>query len=146
VWSGIHFRTADEDGARIGARVARFAQRHGPEHDRRRTDGEPSCAARRAGKDADPGSLQFSVNAAILAAMGVAITVRDVPDEVRDELAARAARAGKSLQEYIRGMLIDTAARPPVEDVVARARARVAATGVRVDAKSIVAARDADRR
>lgn len=78
--------------------------------------------------------------------MSVAITVRDVPDEVRDELAARAARAGKSLQEYLRGMLIESAARPPVDDVIARARARVAATGVRTDAESILAARDADRR
>jgi antitoxin FitA len=78
--------------------------------------------------------------------MSVAITVRDVPDAVRDELAARAARAGKSLQEYLRGMLIETAAHPPVEDVVARARARVNATGARVDTASILAARDADRR
>ena len=78
--------------------------------------------------------------------MGVAITVRDVPDEVRDELAARAARSGKSLQEYVRGMLIDSVARPPVEDDIARARARVTATGVRVDAEAILAARDADRR
>ncbi|MBB4660615.1 FitA-like ribbon-helix-helix domain-containing protein [Conexibacter arvalis] len=78
--------------------------------------------------------------------MTVAITVREVPDEVRDELAARAARAGQSLQEYLRGMLIDTAARPAVDDVIARARTRVGATGVRVDAASILAARDADRR
>jgi len=78
--------------------------------------------------------------------MGVVITVRDVPDGVRDELAARAARSGKSLQEYLRGMLIETAARPSVEDVIARARARVAATGTRVDAASILAARDAERR
>ena len=78
--------------------------------------------------------------------MSVAITVRDVPDDVRDELAARAARAGKSLQEYVRGMLIDSVGRPPVDDVIARARARVSATGVRVGAESIVAARDADRR
>jgi len=78
--------------------------------------------------------------------MSVAITVRDVPDEVRDELAARAARAGKSLQEYLRGMLIDSAARPPVGDVIARARARVDATGSRADAESILAARDTDRR
>jgi antitoxin FitA len=78
--------------------------------------------------------------------MAVAITVRDVPDEVRNELAARAARAGRSLQEYLRGMLLEAAALPPVEDVIARARARVEATGVRVDAKSILAARDADRR
>lgn len=78
--------------------------------------------------------------------MSVAITVREVPDEVRDELAARAARAGKSLQEYLRSMLMDTATRPAVQDVVARARARVDSTGVRVDAASILAARDADRR
>lgn len=78
--------------------------------------------------------------------MSVAITVRDVPDEVRDELASRAARAGKSLQEYLRGMLIQSAARPPVEDVIARARARVSATGARVGADEILAARDADRR
>jgi antitoxin FitA len=91
-------------------------------------------------------SLQYDSIAASLPAMGVAITVRDVPDEVRDELAARAARAGQSLQEYLRGMLIDSAARPLVDDVIARARARVTATGVRVDAESILAARDADRR
>lgn len=74
------------------------------------------------------------------------MTVRDVPDKVRDELAARAARAGQSLQEYVRAMLIDNASRPSVGDVVARARARVIATGGRVDAQSILAARDADRR
>jgi plasmid stability protein len=78
--------------------------------------------------------------------MSVSITVREVPHQVRDELAARAARAGKSLQEYLRGMLVDAAARPPVGDVIARARARVDATGVRVEADSILAARDADRR
>jgi plasmid stability protein len=78
--------------------------------------------------------------------MGVAITVRDVPDDVRDELAARAARAGKSLQEYLRAMLVETTARPPVGDVIARARARVEATGTRIGAEAILAARDADRR
>lgn len=78
--------------------------------------------------------------------MSVAITVRDVPNDVRDEPAARAARAGKSLQEYLRSILVETAGRPAVDDVIARARARVAATGVHVDAESILAARDADRR
>jgi antitoxin FitA len=78
--------------------------------------------------------------------MSVAITVRDVPDDVRDELAARAARAGQSLQEYVRGMLLEAAARPRVADVIARARARVDTTGVRINAASILAARDADRR
>lgn len=78
--------------------------------------------------------------------MAVAITVRDVPDDVRDELAARAARAHQSLQEYLRTMLIESAARPPVGDVIARARARVEVTGSTVSAASILAARDADRR
>jgi len=78
--------------------------------------------------------------------MGVAITVRDVPDKVRDELAARAARAGMSLQEYLRSMLVQSVSRPAVDDLIARARSRVEATGVRIDAESIIAARDADRR
>jgi len=78
--------------------------------------------------------------------MAVAITVRNVPDNVRDELAARAARAHQSLQEYLRTMLIDSAARPPVDDVIARARARVEVTGSTASAASIIAARDADRR
>jgi plasmid stability protein len=76
----------------------------------------------------------------------VAITIRDVPDDVRDELAVRAARNGKSLQEYLRGMLIETAAKPTVNEVLRRARARVQATGSRVDATTILAAKDADKR
>lgn len=78
--------------------------------------------------------------------MSVAITVRGVPNEVRDEMAARAARAGKSLQEYLRSLLIDAAEHPPVDDVIARARRRVSLTGSVVSAESILAARDDDRR
>lgn len=78
--------------------------------------------------------------------MAVAVTVRDVPNEVRDELAARAARAGQSLQEYLRAMLVATASRPSAADVIARARARVGTTGVRLDGEMILAARDADRK
>jgi plasmid stability protein len=76
----------------------------------------------------------------------VAITIRGIPGEVRDELAARAARSGQSLQEYLRSLLVATADKPTPRDVVARARARVNATGVRLDAAAIVGARDADRR
>lgn len=75
-----------------------------------------------------------------------AVTVRDLPEPVRAELAARAARAGQSLQEYLRVMLVASVTRPAVDDVLSRARARVAATGARVDAADILAARDADRR
>ncbi len=78
--------------------------------------------------------------------MSVVITVRDVPDAVRNELAARAARAGQSLQEYLRTMFIDAAAHPTVDDVIARSRARITATGSRVSPESILHAKDADRR
>ncbi|MFN8121618.1 MAG: hypothetical protein U0237_04220 [Thermoleophilia bacterium] len=77
--------------------------------------------------------------------MTVAITIRDVPREVRDELAARAARSGRSLQEYLQALLASAVEHPPVDDVIARARARVAVTGGRVDAAAILAARDAGR-
>jgi antitoxin FitA len=75
-----------------------------------------------------------------------AITVRNVPDEVRDELAARAARSGRSLQEYLLNQFVEMASRPSLDEVIARARARVAATRTRLNASDIVAARDADRR
>jgi plasmid stability protein len=76
----------------------------------------------------------------------VAVTIRDVPEEVRDELAARAAREGKSLQEYLRSLLMDVADKPTVGEVLSRARARVTATGVRLDPAATVGAKDADHR
>jgi plasmid stability protein len=78
--------------------------------------------------------------------VSVAVTVRDLPEEVRDELAARARRDGKSLQEFLKGMLIQSASRPTPDEVIARARTRVEATGVTLDADEILAARDVDRR
>lgn len=54
------------------------------------------------------------------AGMAVTITIRNVPDEVREELAARAARSGRSVQEYPAAALAELASRPSVEDGVAR--------------------------
>jgi plasmid stability protein len=76
----------------------------------------------------------------------VAVTIRDVPEKVRDELAVRAAREGQSLQEYLRCLLMNVAAKPTIGEVLSRARARVAATGVIVDPVATVLAKDADRR
>ena len=76
----------------------------------------------------------------------VAVTIRDVPDGVRDALAARAAREGQSLQEYLRSLLVNVAEKPTVGEVLSRARARVDATGVRLDRAVTVLAKDADRR
>jgi len=78
--------------------------------------------------------------------MSVQITIRDVPDAVKDELAARAALQGKSMQEYLRAELERLAARPPVEKVLERIRERKATAGTRLSPEEILARRDADRR
>jgi plasmid stability protein len=78
--------------------------------------------------------------------MSVSMTIRDIPDETRDELAARAARSGRSLQEYVRGELIELARKPDIEPVLARVNARKQATGSTLSAEKILEYRDADRR
>jgi hypothetical protein len=78
--------------------------------------------------------------------MAVAITIRNVPDEVRDELASRAARSGRSLQEFLLRQLAELAAKPSVDEVIARARSRARATGTSLSPAQIIDDRDADRR
>lgn len=78
--------------------------------------------------------------------MSVNITIRNVPPEVRDELAARAARSGQSMQEFLRIELERLTARPPVEEFLARLSERKALSGTRVGTRDILAARDADHR
>ncbi len=55
-------------------------------------------------------------------AMPVNITVSNVPDEVRDQLAARAARSGRSLQEFLCAEFVRIANTPSAADAAARAR------------------------
>lgn len=56
--------------------------------------------------------------------MPVSITIRDVPNEVRDELAARAARAGQSLQEYLSLTLRELVEKPDLPTALTEIRAR----------------------
>jgi antitoxin FitA len=74
------------------------------------------------------------------------MTIRDVPDDVRDELAARAALAGRSLQEHLRAELIELARRPSAAALMERVRARKAATGSALTAAQIMKHRREDRR
>jgi antitoxin FitA len=74
------------------------------------------------------------------------ITVRDVPAETRDELAARAAASGRSLQEYLRAELVELARRPDSATLLERVRRRKAGTGSLLDAATILELKDADRR
>jgi antitoxin FitA len=70
--------------------------------------------------------------------MPVSITIRNVPTEVRNELAARAARSGQSLQEYLLATLVNLAGRPDVRTVIERARERVQRTGVGLTSEQIL--------
>ncbi len=78
--------------------------------------------------------------------MPVQITIRDVPDDVRNELASRAALRGQSMQEFLRGELERIASRPSADALMAEIRRRVEASGTRITPSEILRARDADRR
>ncbi len=77
--------------------------------------------------------------------MAPSITIRDVPESTRDELAARAARGGRSLQEFLRLHLIELAEHPDPADVIARARERLRRTGTSIPPDVILAYLHEDR-
>ena len=77
--------------------------------------------------------------------MGKSITIRNVDEEVRDELAARAALTGRSLQEYLHAQLTELARRPDPETFLARVRQRKQRTGSTLSADVILHHRNADR-
>ena len=78
--------------------------------------------------------------------MARSITIRDVPDDVYDELRARAAAAERSLEEYLRRQLVELAGRPAREEVLRRISERLERTGSTLSAASILRHRDAGRR
>jgi plasmid stability protein len=78
--------------------------------------------------------------------MTVQINIRDVPERVRDELAARAALQGKSMQEFLRAELERMAARPSVDSWLEQVRKRKRSAQTRVSPKQILENRNADRR
>ncbi|MFT8636769.1 MAG: hypothetical protein ABF811_02270 [Pseudoclavibacter sp.] len=56
--------------------------------------------------------------------MTVNITIRNVPGKTRDALAARAARSGRSLQEYLSLQLEELAERPDPAEALTAIRER----------------------
>jgi plasmid stability protein len=78
--------------------------------------------------------------------MTVQLTIRDVPEKVRDELAARAALQGKSMQEFLRTELERLASRPSLDAWSSALRDRKTSAGTRVPPSKILRARDADRK
>ncbi|MCY4664250.1 MAG: hypothetical protein OXC00_06260 [Acidimicrobiaceae bacterium] len=69
-----------------------------------------------------------------------------MPEEVRDELAARAAAKRQSMQEYLLEELERLVSFPSVEMLMREVRQRKEASGTAVTTEEILAARDADRR
>jgi antitoxin FitA len=80
------------------------------------------------------------------ASMTIQINIRDVPVRVRDELAARAALQGKSMQEFLREELERLAARPSIDKWLREVGKRKRATDAQVSTDDILGALAADRR
>lgn len=78
--------------------------------------------------------------------MSESITIRDVPKRTAEELAARTALSGRSLQDYLRDHLIGLASQPDTEMLIARMYARKESAGSRLASDSVLTHRDADRR
>src|SRR5262245_13762205 len=97
-------------------------------------------------RPAIPGLFAFRLRCWHYASMAVQITIRDVSEKVRDELAARAALQGKSMQEYLRAELERLAARPSIDSWLQQVRKRKRASQSRVSASQILHDRDTDRR
>ncbi|WP_141898142.1 hypothetical protein [Paramicrobacterium agarici] len=77
--------------------------------------------------------------------MPTSITIRSVPEDVRDELARRASLAGQSLQEFLSSELRALTSRPSSADAIARARQRARSYPALTGAE-ILSDLDADRR
>ncbi len=78
--------------------------------------------------------------------MPVQITIRDVPETVRDRLKARASSRGQSMQGFLRSELERISNLPNTEELIRRIEERVEASGTNVSVEAILHARDKDRK
>lgn len=77
--------------------------------------------------------------------MAVQITIRNVSEEVRNELASRAALKHQSMQQYLLEELERIASESSYELLLDQIRERVNASGRGVSAETILAAMDEER-
>jgi hypothetical protein len=78
--------------------------------------------------------------------MTVQITIRLVPDDVRDQLALRAAEQHQSMQEFLLGELKRIASRPSINSWLETVQRRKGEAGTSVSTSAILEAREADRK
>ncbi len=76
--------------------------------------------------------------------MPITITIRNVPDQVRNELASRAALKGWSLQEFLLNELIELTRRPDRLALVAQIERRL--DGTVLTTTQLAEAADTERR
>jgi plasmid stability protein len=74
--------------------------------------------------------------------MAHSIQIRNVPDEIHRTLRARAAAAGLSLSDYLLADITRLAERPPVADVIYRARARSGGADIQQIVRAVRSGRD----
>ena len=74
------------------------------------------------------------------------ITIRRVPDEVRNTLKSRAADRGQSLQAYLLDLLEKTVEKPTVREVLRQVEARLEASESSVTTEEILEALREGRR
>lgn len=77
--------------------------------------------------------------------MAVQITIRNVSEEVRNELASRAALKHQSMQQFLHEELERIASQSSQEALLDRIRQRVNASGRGVSMETILATLDADK-
>jgi plasmid stability protein len=75
--------------------------------------------------------------------MGKNVQIRDVPEDVHRALRLRAAEAGVSLSEYLRTELKRLADRPPLAEVLRRARTRRGGAEASAIVEAVRSGRDA---
>ena len=80
------------------------------------------------------------------AAMPVTITIRNVPEEMRDRLTSLAAEQGLSMQKFLLGELKRIAYRPTNTEWVRDVERRKQAQSIRIPTSVILEAKDADKR
>lgn len=88
----------------------------------------------------------FCIGCIYNSCMSKSITIRNVPDQARNELAARAARQGQSLQEFLRAELIALADRPDNRSLMETIRAHKREMKTTLAAERVLELRDSDRR
>ena len=67
------------------------------------------------------------------------VQIREVPDEVHNELVRRAQLAGQSLQQYLSAQLASMVATPTIDDMIARIEHRSKGRLSRADAVTSIA-------